>query len=158
MFAVDRYTQPGPRGGKPRGYCLEWRGPCEAPLGRARRSGWYLHRRDAETAARGANEAVQNLADRPTRPPQVTGDGAHFVRLVDPAGAVFWWSYYGATPDGERATRYRSRAAAVNGVAQALGNGPAFWEAERRSRENQRRRMRGWTALAIDESDLKGGA
>lgn len=154
MFTVERYTRPGPHGGKPRGYCLEWQGRGEAPGGRAKRSGWYLHRRDAESAARVANDAAAALAARPSRPPRVTGDGAWFVRFTDPSGAVYWSSYGPETPDGEQATRYTGTSAAARALSAAMGHGPAFWNSERAARENQRRRMRGWAGEVVSEHDL----
>lgn len=154
MFAIERSTQRGPNGGKPRGYCLAWRGRGFPPHGRGQRSGWYLHKADAIQAAAVANAAVARDAARPCRPPLRLGDGAYLLRLTDPAGAVHWYGRHGETPDGEEATRFTSANAAGAAMSQAMGHGPAFWESERASRERTRQKMRGWRAEVVPDSAL----
>lgn len=156
MFAIERSETTGPRGGKRRGYCLAWRGSGFPPFGMGRRSGWYLRRPDAEDRARVMNEAWRRDLARPVRDAVRMGDGAFLVRLVDPAGAVHWLGTHGATPDGLGAVRFNNRQAAAGSLAHYSGNGDAFWNSERASRERMRERFRGWRGEVLADAELQG--
>lgn len=147
MFALERSFCTGPRGGRNAGYCLAWQGRGEAPGARARRSGWYRHRRDAESALDAANRYARELAARPVIEPERLNDGRFLVAVISPDGKERQWLCYGPhSPDGREATRFASRAVAERaGNAAIYGEPGAFWNSERQSAENTRRKMRGWT-------------
>lgn len=152
MFALERSTHIGPRGGRNLGYCLAWRGRGEAPGGRAQRSGWYKHRQDAERARDVANESARQLAARPIVEPDRLNDGKFLVALVSPDKSERLWLCYGPnSPDGREASRFLSHdVAARAGHAAIYGNPNAFWNSERQSAENTRRRMRGWSFEIVE--------
>lgn len=147
MFTLERSTHIGPRGGRNLGYCLAWQGSGDAPGGRARRSGWYKYRPDAEQARDAANRHARELAERPTVEPERLNDGKFLVVLLSPDKSERVWLCYGPhSPDGQEAIRFETREAAnARGNASIYGEPKAFWNSERQSAENTRRRMRGWT-------------
>lgn len=154
MFAIERSTKPGPEGGKARGYVLAWRGRGYPPHGRDYRSGWYLHRPDAERAASIANAAVDRDGARQVRQPIPLGDGAYLVRLTGPDGGEQWLGRCGKTPDGFEAVRFNNSAAAGASVSHFHGHGPAFWSSERESAARTQREHRDWKAEIVPDADL----
>lgn len=71
------------------------------------------------------------------------------VEAKNPAGETFYVSYGPMVTDKALATNFASEAVASRAIADYRGNGPAFWESEKKSAKLMAQEYRDWSFTVL---------